>query len=268
MRTRTKIMGVLNVTPDSFSDGGSFAQIDDALRQAEAMLQQGADVIDIGGESTRPFASPVTPQVEQARVLPVIEALMRRGISNLSIDTRHASTALQCHELGVRWLNDVSALGYDPQMLHIAHLFDVVVLMHARGTPDSMQLGEIRYEDAVAEVVSFLQARVAQAMQHGVAREKILVDPGIGFGKRLQHNLAILRGLAALKDIAGGVLVGTSRKAFIGELTGLPAHERDCATIGAVSIAVANGADWVRVHNVKATREALQVVDPIVRATL
>jgi dihydropteroate synthase len=263
---RTLVMGIVNVTPDSFSDGGRFDDVEAALAHAERLLEEGADILDIGGESTRPGAAPVGVDEELARVLPVVEGLVARGINNLSVDTRRARCARVCLEAGASWVNDVSALG-DPEMATVATEADALVLMHMRGRPEDMQRGEIHYDDVVAEVRSFLEERLAVALAAGVDRSRVLLDPGIGFGKRLEHNLALTRRLAELVDVAGGVLYGPSRKRFLGELTGIEdAAQRDKATLGAIGWAAASGADVVRVHDVKGAVEALAVVDALARA--
>jgi dihydropteroate synthase len=262
--TRTFIMGILNVTPDSFSDSGCFLSISAALKQAELMLRYGADVIDIGGESTRPFSSPVSPEEEQERVLPVIRALISEGINNLSIDTRNSSTAKSSLEEGVSWVNDVSAFSYDEKMWKAAKHADVVVLMHSRATPQEMQKGNIVYDNVVIDIVDYLENRVRYAVEKGFSSQCLLVDPGIGFGKKLSHNLELIKNLNHFQGIGAGVLCGPSRKAFIGELTGIAeASDRDNATLGALSWAVRAGADMVRVHNVKSTSEMLKVVDAL-----
>lgn len=264
--TRTYVMGVLNVTPDSFSDGGLAARVDQALIHAESLLGAGADVLDIGGESTRPGADPVTVDEELRRVLPVIEALAARGIDNLSIDTRNAETARRALDAGVSWLNDVSALTHDPAMLSIAPAAEVVVLMHARGVPKTMQRGDLKYNDVVREVAAYLQERVQAATEAGISKERILVDPGIGFGKTLAHNLSLSRSISSFRGDAAGVLYGPSRKKFLGELTGIAEpSERDAATLGAICASVFTGADIVRVHDVKQSIEALRVADAICR---
>jgi dihydropteroate synthase len=264
---RTFIMGVLNLTPDSFSDGGRFASTGDVVREAQAMVAAGADVLDLGGESTRPGAAPVPVDEELARVLPVVEALVEAGICCLSIDTRNAATARACLDAGASWLNDVSALGHDPAMAEVAARADALVLMHARGEPSTMQQGVIEYGEVVEEVAAFLEERVHMAVAAGVPRERILVDPGIGFGKRLEHNLALTRGLPRFAGIGAGVLYGASRKRFLGELTGIGvASERDAASLGAVSFAAGLGVDVVRVHDVRGAVAAVRVVDALARA--
>lgn len=264
--TRTFVMGIVNVTPDSFSDGGHALAVDDAVAHALALVEDGADVIDLGGESTRPGARPVSPDEEVARVLPVVEALVARGVRCLSVDTRNAATAKACLAAGASWLNDVSALSHDDGMADVARGFDAVVLMHARGDPETMQQGVIHYDDVVAEVAGYLEERVRFAIARGVPWERLLVDPGIGFGKRAVHNLALTRGLGRLSSIAAGVLYAASRKRFLGELAGVPvAAERDAATVGAVCYAATMGADVVRVHDVKSAVHALRVVDALAR---
>jgi len=264
--TRTFIMGIVNVTPDSFSDGGRAFAVDDAVRQCARLLGEGADVVDIGGESTRPGASPVTVDEECARVLPVIDALVARGIDTISIDTRHAVVARAAREHGAAWLNDVEALRGEG-MLEAARAFDAVVLMHMRGQPETMQSAPIVYDDVVHEVSVFLDDRVRAAEAHGIDPARMLVDPGIGFGKLLAHNLALSRALSHLRGRAAGVLYAPSRKRFLGEITGRtdPA-ERDHATLGAVCAGALAGADVVRVHDVKSARDALAVVDAMWRA--
>ncbi len=256
-----RVMGALNVTPDSFSDGGSYFNTDTAIAHAEQMAEDGADVIDIGGESTRPFAQPVSPREELSRVLPVVRGLVARGIRNISIDTRNASTAHACLGEGASWINDVSAFSHDQDMVHVAKNADCVVLMHARGTPDIMQAGEIAYGDVVQQIREYLIERVNFAISQGIERKKILVDPGIGFGKKLAHNIAITKNLSAFANIGAGVLYGPSRKAFIGEITGIKdAAQRDFATMAPIAIAELQGVTMVRVHNVKATVEMLSVL--------
>ena len=263
--SRTFVMGIVNVTPDSFSDGGRFARVDDALAQCEQLLRDGADVLDLGGESTRPGALPVTPEDEVARVLPVVEALTARGIRNVCIDTRNASTARACLEAGASWINDVSAFDHDTEMPYAVAAADAVVLMHNKKTPRTMQSGEVIYDDVTAEVRAHLLAHVESAIVHGVARERILVDPGIGFHKLLPHNLQLTRDLKSFSDLGAGVLYGASRKRFLGEIAGIDAPAaRDTATLGAIAYAAIAGADIVRVHDVKRAREALAVVDALI----
>lgn len=264
---RTYVMGVVNTTPDSFSDGGRHQDADAAIGHAMKLFDEGADVLDVGGESTRPGAEPVPVDEELRRVLPVVEGLVARGVRAISVDTRNAATARACLDAGAAWVNDVSALRHDPAMIDVARDADAVVLMHMRGDdPRTMQQG-VAYDDVVQEVRAFLVARVDAAVAGGVPRARIVVDPGLGFGKTLPHNLLLSRRLDALRDLGAAVLYGPSRKRFLGELTGLsePAA-RDAATVGAVCFAAANGADLVRVHDVRRTVEALRVVDALARA--
>lgn len=273
--SRTLIMGVVNATPDSFSDGGRFpgdwVDPERVVAHAERLLREGADILDIGGESTRPGAAPVPPDEELERVLPAIERLVARGIRNISVDTRHATTAAACLDAGASWVNDVSALQHDPAMGSVAARADAVVLMHAREMSPGEAGDRVTYVDVVAEVRAYLEARVRAAVAAGVARERIVVDPGIGFGKSVADNLALLRGGQALAAL-GPLLVGPSRKRFLGTLTGIeePAR-RDAATLGAVCWAALHGAAIVRVHDVAGAVQALKVVDalrsPAVTAT-
>lgn len=263
---RTYVMGVLNVTPDSFSDGGHYNHIDAAVAHAQAMLAAGADIIDVGGESTRPGAAAVSPMQEQARVLPVIEGLVARGIRAISVDTRRASTARQALAAGASWLNDVSALA-DPEMPAVAATADATVLMHMRGTPETMQAGPIAYDNVVDDVRAVLDRALARGIDAGLSPDRVLFDPGIGFGKTLVHNLELTRALSAMRTGVAGVLYGPSRKRFLGELTGIERPDmRDMATVGAIAFAACHGADIVRVHNVAAARQALLVVDALAHA--
>ncbi len=263
---RTFIMGVVNVTPDSFSDGGKWLAADHAIAHGMALAAAGADVLDVGGESTRPGAAPVTAEEECARVLPVIKGLVREGVSFISVDTRHAETARVCLEEGASWVNDVSGGTHDPAMLMTAKNADALVLMHMRGTPKNMQSGEIIYDDVVKEVADYLAERVNACEAVGIHPEKVLLDPGIGFGKLLEHNLLLTEHLTRLQGKAAGILYGPSRKRFLGELTGIEeASKRDVATQAALAVAVAAGAQLVRVHNVEMASEFLKVIDGFYR---
>lgn len=254
-----KLIGILNITPDSCSDGGIYANIQEAVSRAEQMLQDGADYIDIGGESTRPGAQAISPEEELTRVLPVIQALIQNNIRNLSIDTRNASTAKSCLNAGVNWLNDVSALTHDANMITVAKDFDKITLMHMRGTPDNMQ-NSLSYSDLILEIKTYLSGRIETAVSAGIAKNKIIIDPGLGFGKSTQQCSEILRRLHEFQEL-GPVYIGPSRKNFIGELTGILEYsvERDNGTLGAVLKAAENGANFIRVHNIKAALHALKV---------
>ena len=250
---RITLVGVLNLTPDSFSDGGRFvseAGLDAAAAVAAglALIRDGAHVIDVGGESTRPGAARVSPESEIRRTSGVIEALAKATDAPISIDTRKASVARAALDAGARIVNDVSGLA-DPELAPLcAERGATLIVGHLRGEPETMQ-AEPRFADVVAEVTEELSASLARACAAGVARERLVVDPGIGFGKTLEHNLALLAGLGALRRALGlPVLVGTSRKSFLGRLTGDPVGERGTATQAADAIAIYEGADALRVH--------------------
>ena len=255
---RPRIMGILNVTPDSFSDGGRFQEREAALAQARALAEAGADLLDVGGESTRPGAQEVPVQEELDRVIPVIEAVAGLGIP-VSVDTRKAAVMREAVAAGAAMVNDVSALGHDPEARAAAAELEVpVCLMHMQGTPETMQ-DDPRYGDVVAEVKGFLAGRADSCREAGVDGDNILVDPGIGFGKTVDHNLALLRHLDELTELGYPVLVGTSRKSLVGKVLDRPLGERvhgDCAV---VAWAVARGADIVRVHDVGAMRDAVRM---------
>ena len=262
------LMGVLNVTPDSFSDGGEFFSKEVAAARAADMLEEGAEIIDVGGESTRPGSDPVSPEEEAKRVVPVVrEILAERPDATVSIDTYRSETAESALEAGVRIVNDVTALRGDPRMARVvAEARCPVILMHMLGEPKTMQR-DPRYDDVVREVRDFLAERAENAIAEGVEQEKIIVDPGIGFGKTLDHNLALLYHLDALVELGFSVLVGTSRKSFIGKITGVEkARERLFGTVAANVLAYERGAILFRVHDVRANREALAVARAIRRA--
>ena len=262
---RTYVMGVLNVTPDSFSDGGQHLCCDDALRHAEAMLEAGVDIIDIGGESTRPGAAPVSEEEECARVLPVVRLLANHSSAIISIDTYKASVARRCLDFGAHIINDITALGGEGDMASVASQYGApVVLMHMLGRPADMQANPT-YEDVVHEVCEFLRQRVAYAREHGVSVCNTIVDPGIGFGKTPQHNLEIMRRLRELRSLGRPILAGTSRKSTIGRVLGRPAHGRAWGTAATVALAIASGADIVRVHDVAEMAEVARMTDAITR---
>jgi dihydropteroate synthase len=268
---RTRIMGVVNVTPDSFSDGGKFFARDAAVAQAERLVQEGADIIDIGGESTRPYADPVPIEVELERVLPVIEALVDRVAVPISIDTTKAAVARRALTAGAAMVNDISALRNDPDMTGLVAESDVpVILMHMLGTPKTMQLTPV-YRDVVAEIEAFLTQAVHQAQKGGIARERILIDPGIGFGKTIDHNLLLIKNLMRLQVLDLPVIIGPSRKAFIRNLLKEdPSVEIrpemaivGTGTLAAVCATVLNGAHIVRVHEVASASAAVKIIDAI-----
>ena len=256
------LMGIINVTPDSFSDGGRFASRDYALAHGLRLMEEGAHVLDIGGESTRPGAAPVSESEEIDRVLPVIEALvphLKDGV-RLSIDTRKPRVAEAAIIAGAHIWNDVTALEFAPDSLETAARLGVpVILMHARGTPETMQ-DDPHYDDVVAEVRDYLAARIAACEAAGITRNRLIVDPGIGFGKTVEHNVALIRHMSAFTDLGCEVMLGASRKRFIASLDrGGDADERLGGSLAAVMAAWRQGASWFRVHDVAATRQALAV---------
>lgn len=254
---RPLVMGIVNVTPDSFSDAGLYGRRDAAVAHALQLISDGADIIDIGGESTRPGAIPVSIEQELDRVLPVIELL--QGVSvPISIDTFKPSVMIAAIEAGVKMVNDINALQDATAMMAVAQSQVAVCLMHKQGNPQTMQL-QPDYPDVVTEVVNFLDARIVAATAAGIARERIVIDPGFGFGKTLEHNLSLLRGLEKLTELGVPILAGLSRKSMLGALTGQDATHRLSASVAAALIAVQRGASIVRVHDVRATADALKI---------
>lgn len=252
------VMGILNVTPDSFSDGGRFDNLNIALRQAATMLDGGADIIDIGGESTRPGAASVSGQEELDRVIPVIEAVKSISDVPVSIDTSKAVVMREAFSAGASLINDVNALRAEGALEAAAELNAPVCLMHMQGKPRTMQQDPV-YDDVVAEVAAFLEERVAACVEAGIDEDRLIVDPGFGFGKTHQHNVELLANLRQLQVRDRPMLVGVSRKSTLGALTDREVHERLPASIAAAVIAVMNGADIVRVHDVQATVDAVKV---------
>ena len=265
---RTLVMGVLNVTPDSFADGGRFFDRDRAIEHGLAMAREGADIIDVGGESTRPFSEPVSADEEMERVLPVIEALAGEVDVPVSIDTTKAEVARAALAAGAGMLNDVSALRFDPDMAGVAAESGApLIVMHMKGTPGDMQ-EDPRYEDLIGEIRAFLEEVVRAAVQAGVRREQILIDPGIGFGKTFDHNLQLIRDLDRLSVVGRPLVLGCSRKAFVGHILGKEADDRDPGTMAAVAAGVLNGAHVVRVHNVAMAVDAVRIVDAVKRGSV
>jgi dihydropteroate synthase len=260
-------MGVLNVTPDSFSDGGRFADPGAAAGHARAMVEAGADLIDVGGESTRPGSAPVEPDEQVARVVPVVRAISTMNLLvTVSVDTTRARVAEAALDAGAHVVNDISAGRDDAAMLPLAALRRApVVLMHMQGTPATMQAAP-RYADVTAEVTEFLERRVEAAVSAGVAADDVLVDPGIGFGKTLEHNLELLRRLREIADAVGRpVLLGTSRKGFIGRITGEDEpSKRLFGTAATIAWGIANGARVLRVHDVGPMAQVVRMIDAIV----
>ncbi len=257
--TVPKIMGILNVTPDSFSDGGQFDSAASACSQAEAFVVSGADIIDVGGESTRPFAEPVSLKEELNRVLPAIRAIRSKYPIPISIDTTKAEVARQALEAGADIINDISALRKDPGMLILVKETSVpVIIMHMQGTPGDMQV-KPQYDNVVADVMDFFRERLAWLRENGIDLKRITLDPGIGFGKTLAHNLSLIKHLAEFKELSCSLLLGHSRKRFIEDITGLDVTDRDLATAVVSALVVESGVDIIRVHDVAATRHALQM---------
>ncbi len=254
---RPLVMGVINVTPDSFSDGGSFTTTAQAVAYARSLIAEGADILDIGGESTRPGALPVALEEERRRVLPVLEQLADCGVP-VSVDTRKPELMREAIAAGASMVNDINALGAPDALEAVAETQTAVCLMHKQGDPQTMQQ-DPRYVDVVCEVRAFLSARLDAAQRGGIGRERLVVDPGFGFGKTFEHNLAILRQLEQISTLGVPVLAGLSRKSMLGRITGREAGERVFASVAAALIAVQKGASIVRVHDVAATRDALAV---------
>ncbi|MDD5240116.1 MAG: dihydropteroate synthase [Sulfuricella sp.] len=258
---RPLIMGIVNITPDSFSDGGQRGSPAAGIEHALRLLDQGADVLDIGGESSRPGALPVSVEEELRRVLPVVEALSGRNVP-VSVDTCKTRVMREAIAAGAAMINDIGALQGEGALETVADSNVAVCLMHRQGTSQTMQ-HDPHYEDVVAEVMAFLQARMAAAQAAGIARERLVVDPGFGFGKLLQHNVTLLHHLDQFAGLGVPVLAGLSRKSMLGQITGLDINERLIPSVAAAVIAAMKGARIIRVHDVKATREALQIVNAI-----
>jgi len=264
---RTYVMGVVNITPDSFSDGGRFLAATAAYDQAMRLLDDGADVIDLGAESTRPGAVPVGAEEELRRLVPVLERLVTAGVDCLSVDTAKAAVADVALQAGASWINDVSGLA-DPELAVVARRADALVVMHARPMSPGRAGDDVRYEDLLAEVTGRLAALCARAEAAGVAAGRLVIDPGIGFGKTVRDNLVLLDRLDALAALGRPILVGPSRKRFVASVAGLGPDDlagRDQATVGACCLAALRGADLVRVHEVAPVRRALAVVDAATR---
>jgi dihydropteroate synthase len=261
--SKVLIMGILNVTPDSFSDGGRFLDPVLAVDQAQKMIAEGTDIIDIGGESTRPGASYVSEEEEITRIRPIVEALGKCTDVPLSIDTQKASVAQVALDCGASIVNDVSALQDDCRMAQVVQESGAgVVLMHRQGSSATMQEAP-QYKDVVGEVKSFLSKRVALARSMGISPDRIIIDPGIGFGKTCYHNLKILANIGEFLQLEQPLMIGLSRKAFIGELTGKPVTEREMGNAAAIATAVWQGAHILRVHDVAAMKDAIQVAQAL-----
>ena len=257
-------MGILNVTPDSFSDGGQFTDQDTIDTQVVQMLADGVDIIDVGGESTRPFAEPVTEEEELQRVIPAIKAIRRISSTiPISIDTSKAAVARSALAAGADMVNDISALGKDPEMIRVIQKYDgPVIIMHMQGTPKDMQVNP-EYDDIVAEIKVFFRERTSWMEQQGISLERIIIDPGIGFGKTLNHNLTILRSIGSLTELGFPVLIGHSRKSFFDMLLNLPVEERDCPSAVVSALCVNQNVDILRVHDVRKTVAAVRLAEAL-----
>ncbi len=266
---RTLVMGIINVTPDSFSDGGKLVDAGAAVRRGVEMEEEGADILDVGGESSRPGAMTVSEEEEIRRVIPVVEGLAARVGIPISVDTAKAKVAKAALEAGAELVNDITALNGDDRMAEVAAEFKApVVLMHMRGTPRTMQEGDLSYGDLFSEVIDYLAGSIRLALDAGIDPERIVVDPGIGFGKGLRDNIRLLRGLGEFKVLGRPILVGTSRKAFIGAVTGKDAAERLEGTAATVTAAILNGAHIVRVHDVGFMKRVAAMADAIARGSV
>lgn len=263
--THPQVMGILNVTPDSFSDGGQFLAQDNALKQAQQMVTDGAAIIDVGGESTRPGAAVVPVEQEIARVVPVIEAIQAELDTPISIDTSKPEVMRAAVKAGAGFINDVQALQLEGALQAAVDLAVPICLMHAQGTPQTMQ-GDPQYDDVVAEVTAFLLDRVAVCEQAGITRDKLILDPGFGFGKRAKHNLQLMKDLTKLVALGLPVLVGVSRKSMIGTLLNVSVEQRLAASLSLSALAVWQGAKLIRSHDVRATVQAIMICDHVMQA--
>ena len=261
------LMGILNITPDSFSDGGQLTNVDSVLQQANALVSAGATILDIGGESSRPGANPVSEGEEKARVLPVLEALAKESFPIfLSIDTYKASVAEAAIERGACIINDISALR-DPEMAPLAaRTGAALILMHMRGTPETMQKGKLDYNDITSEISTFLELTISKALEAGIPKTKCMVDPGLGFGKTTEHNLKLTGEMDSLLKLECPIVYGPSRKRFLGDVTGQPVTDRDRATAAACAIARLAGAHIFRVHNIAEVSDALKMAEAVRRS--
>ncbi|HJU04588.1 MAG TPA: dihydropteroate synthase [Nitrospiraceae bacterium] len=256
-------MGILNITPDSFSDGGLYLNPDAAVARAHIMVEQGADLIDIGAESSRPGSDPIEENEELSRLIPVVREVCRNISIPVSVDTTKARVAQEALDAGAAIINDISALRYDPRMCGVVARYEAaLVLMHMQGTPKNMQRAP-RYANIVEEVLVFFRERVQAAVEAGISTDRILLDPGIGFGKNLDHNLTLIAQLKTLTTLGRPILVGPSRKGFIGRVLDRPVHERLMGTAAVIAIAVVNGARLIRVHDVDHMRDVVTMVEAI-----
>jgi len=251
-------VGILNVTPDSFSDGGKYLNLKSALNRAKELLEEGAEIIDVGGESTRPFSDPVPEEEELKRVIPVIKTIKKEfPDSIISIDTYKSKVAEEALKAGANIVNDISALRFDSNMIEVIKDFNCpIIIMHMQGNPKTMQINPT-YKDVVKEVKEFLQKRIEFLVEKGIPFENIIIDPGIGFGKTFKHNLQILKNLESFQELNRPILIGHSRKSFIGEIINKPPFQRDGGTIGISLFAYLKGVHFLRVHKVDLNKDAL-----------
>ncbi len=260
---RTWLMGVINITPDSFSDGGLYLEKDKAVARGLELFEEGADILDIGGESTKPGSEPISVEEELKRIIPVISALRKRTDCMISVDTTKSEVARAALDAGADIINDISSFSFDPKMMPLAAQKDVpVILMHMKGVPKTMQ-DDPYYENVLLEVKSFLKEKIEAAQAAGIAKGKIIIDPGIGFGKRLKDNLVLINNLHSLDDLDCPILIGVSRKSFIGKILNLPPSERLEGTIASSVLSILNGAHILRVHDLAAVNRAVQVAEAI-----
>ncbi|MCG2774970.1 MAG: dihydropteroate synthase [Desulfobacterales bacterium] len=260
---KTRVMGTLNVTPDSFSDGGQYLESNTAIERGITMAREGADIIDVGGESTRPYSRKITVSEELDRVVPVIEGLKKELAIPISIDTCKGEVAQGALKAGASMINDISALRFDPDMASIVAEAGVpVILMHMKGMPENMQKNPT-YGDLIPEIFGFLEDAIERSVSAGIKRDLIIVDPGIGFGKTFDHNLKIIKELSRFEALERPVLLGTSNKAFIGHILGKEVYERDTGTMATIAYGVINGAHIVRVHNVRKAVETVRMIEAI-----
>jgi len=260
------LLGVVNVTPDSFSDGGKFIKPAEAIRQAKRLIQEGANCLDIGAESTRPGARRVSARIQCQRLVPIIRALKKNIPAAISVDTTLSEVAEACLQEGAHIINDTSGLQDDPKLASVVKQYQAgLILMHRRGTPDVMQK-KARYQDVVKEVYAELKRSILMARRAGVSKNHITIDPGIGFSKKLKHNLTLLKHLDEFKKLGVPICLGTSRKSFLGQITERPVHEREWGTAATVALGIAKGVKLIRVHNVGAHHDVVQVTNAILQA--
>ncbi len=264
LKKRTHIMGVLNITPDSFYKESRLISVNAALKRAERMIREGADILDIGGESSRPGSDPVSEEEELIRIFPVIKALIKKFDIPLSVDTYKSAVARAALEEGVSIINDISGLRFDPNMANtIASANAGVIIMHISGNPKTMQKNP-SYKSLIREITAYLNRGIKQAVSSGIQGNRIIVDPGIGFGKNFSHNITILKKLKQLHKLKKPILLGLSRKSFIGKILDLPAEDRLEGSLAASVFGIINGAQILRTHDVKETKRAVAVADAIV----